>query len=329
MINVLHIVKLEENDLELLRQAGCSVMGYSWEGPERFLSAEEIEALVAGQDVLIVTADQVTRQAMEARAQLKIIANYGAGLDNIDVGAATELGIVVLSTPGANKIAVAEMTIGLMFSLARHLVQHHAQTQAGAWERRVGFELFGKTLGIIGLGQIGQEVAKRGRCLGMQVVAHDVFWDREFAEANNVRRLSLEEVLKCADFVSLHVPPTPETTRFIGAEQLGMMKPGAMLVNTARGALVDDEALHAALTSGHLAGAALDVFAVEPPVGDPLLELDSVIVSPHVGGRTAESRMRMSHIVTMGILALLRGERPQNIVNPDVFTQDVRLQGIT
>jgi D-3-phosphoglycerate dehydrogenase len=327
MISALCTVNLAENDQELLRRAGCNLIRYPWNGSERFLTAEEIETQIAGYDVLIITADQVSRQVMEIGTQLKIIAHYGSGLDNIDIEAASELGIVVISTPGANKIAVAEMVIGLMFSLARSLVQHHIQTKAGGWERRIGIELCGKTLGIIGLGQIGKEVARRSRCLGMQVVAYDIIWDNEFARANNVQRLSFQEVLRCADILSLHVPPTSNTTSLIGAEQMGMMKSGAMLINTARGAILDHDALYMALTSGHLASAALDVFAIEPPVGDPLLELDNVVVTPHVGGRTAESRARMSHMVIDGILALLQGHRPQNMVNPDVFTRDVRLEG--
>lgn len=321
MPKVLHIVRLEEEDTDLLREAGCTVEGYPWETTEGRLGADEIEALAGGYEVLAVGVDVVTRRAMENGARLGIVAKYGTGVDNIDVEAATDLGIVVLNAPGANKIAVAELTLGLMIALARKLPQHHAWTKAGAWERRVGTELFGKTLGIIGLGQIGKEVARRSKGLGMRVVAHDIVWDHEFAQANSVQRLPFEEVLQRADIVSLHVPQTPETVGFIGTRELALMQPGGMLVNTARGVLVDPEALLTALTSGHLAGAAVDVFAVEPPSGDPLLELDSLIVSPHRGARTVEARKRMSRMVTEGILAVLRGEQFHNTVNPDVYAE--------
>jgi phosphoglycerate dehydrogenase-like enzyme/nickel-dependent lactate racemase len=317
----LHVVNLAEDDRQLLRRAGCNVKGYQWKGVEGFLSAEEIETQIIGQHVLIVGLDQVSRRAMEGGAQLRIVAKYGTGVDNIDVEAATELGIAVINAPGANKIAVAELTLGLMFSLARWLPQHHTATRNGSWHRQVGTELCGKTLGIVGLGQIGREVARRANHLGMRVVAHDIVWDSEFATTNNVQRLSLEEVLECADIVSLHLPQTPETLGIIDSEKLVMMRVGAMLVNTARGSLIDHDALYGALTSGRLAGAALDVFAVEPPFGDLLLDLNNVIVSPHLGARTAESRVRMSHMLTEGILAVLRGERPKNVVNPEVYAK--------
>jgi D-3-phosphoglycerate dehydrogenase len=302
-----------------MRQAGCTVEGYPWETTEKRLSADEIEVLAVGCEVLVVGVDVVTRRAMENGTRLGVVAKYGTGVDNIDVKAATDLGVVVVNAPGANKIAVAELTLGLMISLARKLPQHHAWTKAGAWDRRLGIELFGKTVGIIGLGQIGKEVARRCSGLGMRVVANDIVWDHEFARANTVQQMSFEEVLQQADIVTLHVPQTPQTVGFIGAKALALMKPGAMLVNTARGVLVNQDALLTSLASGRLAGAAVDVFAVEPPSGDPLLELDNFIVSPHRGARTVEARRRMSQMVREGILAVLRGEHFRNTVNPEVY----------
>jgi D-3-phosphoglycerate dehydrogenase len=240
-------------------------------------------------------------------------------LDTVDVKAATELGIVVTNTPGANKVAVAELTIGLMFCLVRQLPQHHAWTKAGKWERRVGLELHGKTLGMMGLGRIGKEVAWRATSLGMKVIAFDLFWDEPFAHKWGIERCSKEDVLGKADILSLHLSLSPETVGIVGEAELAMMKPGAMLINAARGGLVDEQALYKALVSGHLGGAALDVFSKEPPVGSPLLGLDNVILSPHVGGETVEGSQNMSRMVVDNILAVLRGESPPNIVNPDVI----------
>jgi D-3-phosphoglycerate dehydrogenase len=226
---------------------------------------------------------------------------------------------VVTNTPGANKVAVAELTIGLMFCQVRQLPQHHAWTKAGQWERRVGFELYGKTLGLMGLGQIGKQVAWRATSLGMKVIAFDPYWDEPFAHKWGIERCSKEEILGKADIVSLHLSLSRETGGFIGEAELAMMKPGAMLINTARGGLVDEQALYTALASGHLGGAALDVFAKEPPLGSPLLSLDNVILSPHQAFQTGEAAENMSCMVVDNILAVLRGESPPNTVNPDVI----------
>ena len=258
---------------------------------------------------------------MAASDRLKVVARFGIGLDSVDVKAATELGIVVTNTPGANKVSVAELALGLMFCLARQLPQHDARTKAGKGEGNVGFELCGRTLGVIGMGHIGKEVARRAVCLGMQVVAHDPYWDEQHAQEHHIKRSSKEQVLQLADMVTLHVPLTPETARFISQDELAMMKPGSFLINTARGGLVDDEALYAALTSGHLGGAALDVFTEETPTGSLMLGLDNVVLSPHIGGETVESYENMSGMAAENVIAVLRGECPPNIVNPEVLSR--------
>ena len=312
MYRILVWCPLLEDDAALLRAQGFEV--------ERLVRPETMEASalaahVRGFDALMVGLDPVTAE-MLAGGRLKVVARFGIGVDSVDLEAATGAGVMVTNTPGASKVGVAELAIGLMFSLARRLPQHHALTRAGNWPGQVGFELSGKTLGLVGLGQVGKEVARRACCLGMLVIAHDIVWDSDFAGTHEIDRRSLEEVLSQSDFVSLHVPSTPGTIGLLGEKQLGMMKEGAMLINTARGNLIDEEALHSALISRHLGGAALDVFASEPPAGSPLLDLDHVIFSPHQGGETAESLQNYSHMCTENVLAALRGDQPPNLVNP-------------
>ena len=285
------------------------------------LTADELIAYVSQFDAVMTGLPSITREMMAAGNRLKVVARYGVGVDSVDIEAATELGVVVTNIPGANTVAVAELTIGLMFCLARQLPQHHAWTKAGRWKRRVGLELYGKTLGLMGLGQIGKEVARRAVHLGMKVVAFDPYWDERFAQELGVERLTKEQVLQEADMVSLHMPLNPETIGAIGQEELTMMKPGAMLINTARGGLIDEEALYMTLASGHLGGAALDVFSREPPTGGPLFELDNIVLSPHRGFQTVEASQTMSRVIVENVTAVLRGERPPNIVNPEVLSR--------
>ena len=307
---------LTERQQARLREQGYELEMFS--GADE-MSADTLAEYISQFDALMVGLDPITREIMAAGDRLKIVARFGIGLDSVDVKAATELGIVVANTPGASKVAVAEMAIGLMFSLARQLPQHHAWTKAGGWERCVGFELYGKTLGIMGLGQIGKEVARRAVCLGMQVMAYDPYWDEQFAQEHDIQRSSKEQVLQLADMVTLHMPLTPATAGFIGPEELKSMKPGSFLINTARGGLVDCDALYAILASGHLRGAALDVFPEEPPTGSPLLGLDNVVFSPHMGGEAVESYENMSRMASDNVIAVLQGQRPPNIVNPKVL----------
>ena len=315
-VSILVWCPLDDEQLARLRQAGYQVERFS---AAATLSAEAQSAHIGKFDALMVGLDRVSAETMAAAQRLKIVARFGIGVDTVDVQAATELGIVVTNTPGASKIGVAELTIGLMFCLARQLPQHHNRTKAGGWDREVGFELCGKTLGIVGLGQVGQEVARRAACLGMQVLACDIHWDADFARQHNVQRRAFDDILRESDFVSLHVPATADTIGLMGENQLAMMKPGSMLLNTARGVLVDETALYGALTSGHLAGASLDVYAEEPPTDSALLSLNNVVLSPHLGGETHESRQNYSRMCTENVLAVLRGERPPNLVNPDVL----------
>lgn len=250
---------------------------------ERHLDEEEMVELVKGCEGLIVGIDPVTDRVMEA-GPLKAIAKYGSGLDNIDLEAAERRGVPVRSTPGANSQGVAELTLALLFAIARHVVFHHESAKDGRWERRIGVELAGRRLGLVGLGEVGSRVATMARGIGMEVIGYDPF----FSEAP-VDLTGFEDVLETSWAVSLHVPLTKETRGLLGRDELAKMPSGAVLVNTARAGLVDEEAVARALTSGHLGGAAFDDLEERPPPGSPLWNHDTFIVSPHAGASTFEA----------------------------------------
>lgn len=271
--------------LDLLRASSLEVR---FPDKDRPLDETELIELVEGCSGLIVGVDPVTERVLEA-GPLRVVVKYGSGTDNIDLRSAERLGTKVSSTPGTNARSVAELTIALLFALARHLVAHDHAVRAGSWSRRGAIELAGKRLGVVGYGAVGREVARLAASLGMQVVAHDPF----VADAE-VELVDLDELLASCDAVSLHVPLDGSTRGMIGAEALERMRSGALLVNTARGGLVDEHALADALSSGRLGGAGLDVFADEPPSGSPLLRLENVVLSPHAGAATAESAQRTS-----------------------------------
>lgn len=281
----------------------------------RPLTSEELRALLPGCDGYIAGLDVIDRAALEAADRLKVIARYGVGIDNIDLAAAAEKSIVVTNTPLANASSVAELTIALMLALARSLPTLVAQTKAGQWPRTIGLTLEGKTVGLIGLGAIGKQVARRLRCFGCRIVAYDPAADAAFAAAHGVELSSLDEVLRQADFLSLHVPLTSETRGMVNTQFLARMKPGAFLINTARGEIVDETALLEALQSGHLRGAALDVFSRQPPdPNHPLLALPQVIATPHCGAHTDGALNAMGWGALRDCLAVLRGEEPAHRV---------------
>jgi D-3-phosphoglycerate dehydrogenase len=263
--------------------------------------------------------DEVTAKVIAAGKHLKVISRYGVGVDKVDLEAATAAGVVVTNTPGANSIAVAELTLGLMLALARRIPQHNASTRAGSWSRVTGIELAGKTLGIVGLGWISREMIRRASAFDMRIVVQSRYPDKGLADQYGVEYVPLERLLKESDFVSLHCTITPERADLIGEKALRAMKPTSYLINTARGELVDEEALYRALREGWIAGAASDVFTQEPPTGNPLLELDNFIVTPHLGATTHESVQRMGVLASENALKVLRGERPLYVVNPEVY----------
>jgi phosphoglycerate dehydrogenase-like enzyme len=253
---------------------------------DRPLDEDEMTDLVRGCAGLIVGVDPVTARVLEA-GPLRVVVKYGSGMDNIDVSAAEALGIRVSSTPGANSRSVAELAIALLLALARNVPRHDQNVREGSWSRITGIELAGKRLGVVGYGAIGREVARIAQGLDMQVVAHD-----PLVEDADVPLISLDELYATSDAVSLHLPLTAETRGMVGAQELAAMKPTTFLVNTARGGLVDEDALADALRSGRLAGAALDGFEHEPLEESPLKELDNVVLSPHAGAATHDAVLR-------------------------------------
>lgn len=280
---------------------------------ETSLDKEALLAAIPGYDALIVrSGTQVDADVLAAATRLKVVGRAGAGLDNIDLDAAAIHGVRVVHTPGANTVATAEHTLALILALSRHVVPAHNSLAAGRWERGrfVGTELYGKTLGIVGFGRVGRLVAGRARAFGMPVLAYQPQLKPEVAATHRVEAVALDRLLARADFVTLHAAVTPETIRMINAETIAQMKDGAFLINAARGALVDEAALRAALESGKLKGAALDVFANEPPGPDhPLLSLENVVHTPHLGASTAEAQSNVATQVVEQVLDVLRGAK--------------------
>jgi D-3-phosphoglycerate dehydrogenase len=267
---------------------------------------------------------RMTSDVIAAAPNLRVIAKHGVGYDNIDVAAATSRGIVVVNTPRANSVSVAEHIVSLMLCLANRVCKADRDLKAGRFQKRedyTGVELNGKTLGVIGLGRIGSETARKCSAgFGMRVIGYDPYVSGEaFAQMGHTRADGLDQLLEAADFVVLCVPYSSSTAGMIGARELSQMKAGSYLINTARGGLVDEAALYESLLHGHLSGAAIDAFVHEPPPADsPLLSLNNFIATPHVAGQTVEAMRRMATEMAEEIVRVLRGERPLYPVNPEV-----------
>jgi D-3-phosphoglycerate dehydrogenase len=301
-----------KHDPELKRTLEAQVGEVLYNPTGKPLSSAEVQRLLPGVDGYIAGLDQIDRPALQAADRLKVIARYGVGVDRVDLDAARAMGICVTYTPGANSASVAELAVGLMLALARQIPQANAAAQKGQFPRLAGIALEGKTTGILGLGAIGKQLALRLAGFGCRILAYDPYPDAEFARLNHIELVSLDELLTQADFVSLHLPVLPETRRLVNADFLNKMKPGAYLVNTARGEIVDEQALYQALVSGRLSGAALDAYAQEPPPpGHPLLSLPQVISTPHLGAQTDGATSRMGWMALEDCLRVLRGEEPR------------------
>jgi D-3-phosphoglycerate dehydrogenase len=311
MARVLVSEALEAEGLEYLRQRhevdyqpGCR--------------AEELHRHLAEADALIVrSGTKVNAAAIAAAPKLRVIGRAGVGYDNIDLETATARGILVVNVPEGNTIAACEQTMALMLALARHVPQAASSLREGRWERGrfVGSELRGKTLGLVGLGRVGQEVARRARAFEMTVVAFDPFVDEATAESCGAVLGTLDEVLDRADVLSLHTPLTPQTEGLIGTRALARMRQGSLVVNCARGGVVDEDALLEALKSGHIGGAALDVFRTEPPTGSELLALPNVVATPHLGASTREAQSATAALVAEYVCRALAGEAVGSAVN--------------
>ncbi|MBN1347181.1 MAG: phosphoglycerate dehydrogenase [Phycisphaerae bacterium] len=280
------------------------------------LSEDEIHGLVGDVDGIICGDDAFTRKVLEkCLPKCRVLSKYGIGLDKVDVVAATELKIPVCFTPGVNHTTVAEHVFGMILSLIRQIPQQTGIIHGGGWKRMTGHEMWSKTMGVLGMGRIGKETAKRARAFGMEVIGYDVFWndDTDYfaAEYGVTKAQSHEEVMKAADFLSLHMNLTPENTGLINAQRLTMMKPTAVIVNTARGPLVDEAAVAEALKAGKLGGYCADVYRNEPPEkGNPLIGLDNTVLTPHIGSRTYESVVRQATKCVLNMIAVLEGRPP-------------------
>lgn len=278
----------------------------------------ELLELLPGYDALVVRSQvQVDAEALAAASRLRVVGRAGVGVDNIDVVAATARGVVVVNAPTANTVAAAELTLALVHALARNVAAADASLRRGEWRRAelVGNELRGRTMGIVGLGKIGLAVADRARALELSLLGNDPYLDMAVGAGHGVRHVEMAELLRESDIITLHVPLNESTRRLINADTLALMKPSAFLVNVARGGLVDEAALAAALSDGRLAGAAVDVFEREPPTDSPLLAAPNTVLTPHLGASTREAQTRAGTEVAEQVLAALAGRRPLHAVN--------------
>ena len=301
--------KISDRGLELLREPGWNVV---------VPAKGEAATALADADALVVrSATRVNDELLERAPRLRVVGRAGVGVDNIDVEAATRRGVLVMNTPGSNAVSVAEHTLALLLALARSVPQMNASIHSGKWEKSgaAGTEVRGKTLGLAGLGRVGSEVARRARALEMTVIAADPYISPQAARDAGVELVSLEDLLRRSDFLSLHMALSPSTQEIFNAEAFAKMKRGARLINTARGELIREPALAEALESGHLAGAALDVFAEEPPKNSPLTGLQNVIATPHVAGSTAEAQEEVGTLIAQQVRDYLAEGVLRNAVN--------------
>jgi D-3-phosphoglycerate dehydrogenase len=276
-----------------------------------------LAALADANAVLVRSATKVDAEAIAAAPKLQVVARAGVGLDNVDIKAATTAGVMVVNAPTSNIISAAELTVGHILSLARHIPAAHAALAQGQWKRSAytGVELYEKTVGIIGLGRIGALITARLQAFGVNVIAYDPYVTSARAQQLGVTLVTLDELLAQSDFITIHMPKTPETTGMISDEQLAKMKPTAFIVNVARGGLIDEDALYRALTSNVIAGAGLDVFVSEPPKDSPLLALPNVVVTPHLGASTDEAQEKAGVSVAKSVRLALSGELVPDAVN--------------
>ena len=275
--------------------------------------------------LLCLLTDKIDARVIEAGERLKVISNYAVGYDNIDVEAATKRGIYVTNTPGVLTETTADLAWAILMAIARRVVEADKYVRAGRWvhawgpKMMLGSDVHGKTLGIVGLGRIGSAVARRAKGFNMRVIYYDVVRREDLEGELGLEYKPLEELLKEADYITLHVPLTKDTYHLIGERELNMMKPTAYLINTSRGAVIDQRALYRALKERRIAGAALDVFEKEPiDQDDPLLELDNVVLTPHIGSASVETRKKMAMMAAENLVSVLRGVEPPNLVNPEV-----------
>jgi D-3-phosphoglycerate dehydrogenase len=309
---VLVLEGITDRGLEVLKAEGWTI------DQQKAMASADLAKIVAPYAAILVrSGTQITAEVLDAAKSLKVIGRPGVGVDNVDLAAATRRGVIVMNSPGGNLVSTAELALSLLLSLARNLPAADASMKAGKWDRKsfAGTEIHGKRLGIVGLGRIGREVAARARAFGMEVAAYDPFVSAAVADAIQVKLRSLDELLQGSDFLTLHTTLTPDTRHLLGREAFSKVKPGIRIVNAARGELIDDEALLAALESGKVAGAALDVHAREPPVDWRLAKHPRVVATPHLGASTAEAQERVGTDIAVQVRDYLKGGVIQQAVN--------------
>ncbi|PDV99625.1 phosphoglycerate dehydrogenase [Candidatus Viridilinea mediisalina] len=312
MDRILVTEKIAAEGLEVLKKAGSVDVRLDLDKAGLLAAIGEYDALV------VRSATKVTAEVIEAGTKLRVIGRAGTGVDNIDVPAATARGIIVVNAPASNNVAVAELTIGLLVALARSIPQAHASLQSGKWERSkfVGWEVRGKTLGLVGLGRIGSEVAVRARAMEMTVLAYDPVVSLDRAEQIGVELVAMDQLLSRSDVVSLHIPLVDGTRNLFDEAHIAKMKPGAFLINASRGGIVNEDALIAAIEQGQLGGAALDVFSSEPPPSEAeIIHHPKIITVPHIGASTAEAQISAGSEVAEGVASALSGATPRYAVN--------------
>jgi D-3-phosphoglycerate dehydrogenase len=307
--------------IELFKQAGFEVE------VKTDHTKEELIAKIKNYDALIVRSQtKVGSDIIEAAENLKVIGRAGVGVDNVDVNAATKKGIIVLNAPDGNTTSTAELTIAMLLALARNIPQAHASLKGGAWDRKsfTGVEVSGKTLGIVGMGRIGTEVAKRMLAMNMNVLAFDPFLTPEKADSLGIKLVDLDQIITNSDFITVHTPLTPETKGLFGAKEFTRMKKGVRLVNCARGGIYDEAALAEALKNGQVAGAAIDVYPEEPPADRTLIDQPQTVVTPHLGASTKEAQENVAVDVAIEVIKVLKGESFKNAVNLPPLRSEVR-----
>jgi D-3-phosphoglycerate dehydrogenase len=308
----------DDTPMEQLKSSGMDLIDMRGSGVQdpKFVEAlNRVDAILCGNDLVVDDA------LLDMAPQVKAIAKMGAGLDTVDIAAATRRNAIVFHTPGANNQAVADHTFGLILNVARKIIYCDRSLRENRWEHTkiMGLEIWQKTLGLIGLGAIGRCVALRAKGFEMKVVAYDPFWPTAFADEQGIEQVTLEELLEVSDIVSIHVPLIPETKWILNEKALGLMKPSAILINAARGGIVNESDLYQALKNKVIAGAGLDVFENEPPTNSALLDLDNVVLTPHTAAFTFEGINNMSVGVVEQLIAYYHGNQPVHTVNPEAW----------
>ena len=326
MLKVLVSDKLSKEGIDILSKTGKIQVDV-----KVGLKPEELKSIIHEyHGIVIRSATKLTKDIIEAAKNLKVIGRAGSGLDNVDKAAATAAGIVVMNTPGGNTVTTAELTFGMLLAMSRYIPQSFLSIKEGKWEKSKfqGVEVYGKTLGIIGLGNIGQTLNKRAKCFGMNVIGYDPFLSKEKAQELEINYVGLDEIYEKSDYISVHTPLSKDTKGMINKETIAKMKDGVRLLNIARGGIINEADLYEALKSKKVASCALDVFEVEPPVDNPLLTLDNLIVTPHLGASTVEAQVNVAVAVCNQIVDYLLNGTIKNAVNvPSVTKEELEIVG--